>query len=456
MRLSEDFVAQMDSLLEPDELGRFLESMEKPPVVSVRRNKNKSHEFVGTSDLVKWCNRGAYLSERKAFTFDPIMHSGGYYVQDASSMIFDAAIKALALEKPVRYLDLCAAPGGKTTTAIDALPENSLIVANEISGTRSQVLRENIIKWGCPNCVVTNNDNVSLGKLHHFFDIISTDVPCSGEGMMRKDDEALAQWTPALVTQCVARQREIIDAVWGALRPGGVLLYSTCTFNRQENEEMINHIMSNYGAFPIDLKFPVEWNIRKGIDVDYPCYRFMPHCTKGEGLFLCALRKSGEDDEEIKWKPVKRTVTKIPETVSSMLENREWTWQELSGKYIAIPDSHSSEVSLLQEKLRVLYAGVEVAQVKGRDIVPIHSLAMSLAISKHIPKQEIDYEKAIAYLRGDVITLDGVPKGYVIVSHKGLPLGFVKNIGSRANNLYPKEWRIRSSHFPESSPEIVK
>ena len=225
--LPQQFLDQMRALLPGDEYNRFVEAMAEPPRVSIRRNLHKSRGFASGPEQVPWCPLGAYLDEREAFTFHPQFHGGAFYVQDASSMIIHAAIKSLALDSPVRYLDLCAAPGGKTTTAIDALPDRSLVVANEIVGTRAQVLRENIIKWGATGCVVTCNDSRALGALTHFFDIIATDVPCSGEGMMRKDEEAVAQWTPALVEQCAARQREILTAVWDALKPGGVLLYST-------------------------------------------------------------------------------------------------------------------------------------------------------------------------------------------------------------------------------------
>lgn len=452
--LPQQFLDQMRALLPGDEYNRFVEAMAEPPRVSIRRNLHKSRGFASRPELVPWCPLGAYLDEREAFTFHPQFHGGAFYVQDASSMIIHAAIKSLALDSPVRYLDLCAAPGGKTTTAIDALPDRSLVVANEIVGTRAQVLRENIIKWGATGCVVTCNDSRALGALTHFFDIIATDVPCSGEGMMRKDEEAVAQWTPALVEQCAARQREILTAVWDALKPGGVLLYSTCTFNRQENEEMMLWLMENYGTTPIDLKFPEEWGIRHGIDVDFPCYRFMPHTTRGEGLFLCAMRKPDGISTPRRGKPA-RSNAKIAAETQALIKPGNYLWSSDKGVITAIPADQSAEIALLRDNLRVIYTATEVAQEKGRDIVPAHSLAMSQICSNAIPRVEIDYNTAIAYLGGESITLNDAPRGYVAVAYQGGVLGLVKNLGNRANNLYPKEWRIRSRHLPDSIKQII-
>lgn len=290
------FRQQMLALL-PDEADALLQALRTEPSVAVRVNRRKATP-PPTDDHVAWCRSGIYLDARRQFTFDPLLHSGCYYVQDASSMFISHVLSQVAGNSPVAYLDLCAAPGGKTTAAIDALPDGSLVVANEIDSRRVQILRENVVKWGYPHCVVTNSDASRLGKLHEAFDIVAADMPCSGEGMMRKDDEAVAQWTPALVEQCAARQREIASDIWQALKPGGIFIYSTCTFNRAENEDMIDFLVRSLGAEPVDIVSDPSWGIHKGVDTPYPCFRFMPHLTRGEGLFMAVVRKNGEYAEK--------------------------------------------------------------------------------------------------------------------------------------------------------------
>ena len=267
------------------------------PSVAIRLNRAKATGLgVDGADRVPWCHEGFYLDRRGAFTFDPAFHQGLYYVQDPSSMIISEAVRRLTADtqEPVAYLDACAAPGGKTTAAIDALPAGSLVVANEFVPARAAVLRDNIVKWGYPAAVVTQGDTSRFRKLSGMFDIVAADVPCSGEGMMRKDDEAVAQWSPALVNRCAELQREIVANLWPALAPGGYFIYSTCTFNRSEDEENLQWMIDELGAEPVDLGLPGEWMIAGGIGTDLPCYRFLPHRLRGEGLFMGVMRKPGE------------------------------------------------------------------------------------------------------------------------------------------------------------------
>ena len=242
MAIKPEFIEQMKRIV-PGEYEQLVNALQStPPAVSVRLNPMKNAEYPGHP--VPWCGLGRYLDERPAFTFDPLLHAGAFYVQDASSMIIDHIVRTL-VPQPVRYLDLCAAPGGKTTAALSALPEGSLVVANEIMGNRAAILRENVIKWGYPNVVVTNNAPADFTPLRNFFDVIAIDAPCSGEGMFRKDETAVSQWNPGLVCQCADRQKGIIDDIWQSLRPGGLLIYSTCTFNLEENEHMLEHIIKS-------------------------------------------------------------------------------------------------------------------------------------------------------------------------------------------------------------------
>ena len=454
MNLPEAFIEQLRGLL-PDEWEALADAItSSEPSVAVRVNAARGAVVPDGARRVPWCSHGYYLDNRPSFTFDTDWHAGRYYVQDASSM-FIAHVIDCFIHEPVRYLDLCAAPGGKTTAAIQALPEGSMTVANEIVPPRARVLADNVIRWGHPRCVVTSNAPAQVGKLTHFFDVIAADVPCSGEGMMRKDDEAVAQWSPALVEQCAQRQREILTDVWPALRPGGLLIYSTCTYNRQENEEMADFIMRELGATSLEVSVEPSWNIHPAIGNDCHCYRFMPHRVDGEGLFIAVFRKDGDaprQDIRIKEKNTK----KADEIGKNWLNSpNDYVIEQQGDLSIAVPMDIRSEVAALRASLNVLHAGVELATVMGRKTVPHHALAMSTARAiDAFPVCEVDYPTALRYLRGESITVDG-PRGYVLIAHDSAVLGFANNLGNRANNLYPKSQRILSTHLPDEKPHVL-
>ena len=454
MNLPEAFIEQLRGLL-PDEWEALADAItSSEPSVAVRVNTARGADVPDGARRVPWCGQGYYLDNRPPFTFDTDWHAGRYYVQDASSMFIAHVIGSL-IHEPVRYLDLCAAPGGKTTAAIQALPEGSMTVANEIVPPRARVLADNVIRWGHPRCVVTSNAPAQVGKLTNFFDVIAADVPCSGEGMMRKDDEAVAQWSPALVEQCAQRQREILTDVWPALRPGGLLIYSTCTYNRQENEQMADFIVRELGATPLEVPVEPSWNIHPAIGSDCHGYRFMPHRVDGEGLFMAVFRKDGDaprQDIRIKEKNTK----KADEIGKNWLNSpNDYVIEQQGDLSIAVPMDIRSEVAALRASLNVLHAGVELATVMGRKTVPHPALAMSLARSADaFPVCEVDYLTALRYLRGESITLDG-PRGYVLVAHAGAVLGFANNLGNRAHNPYPKSQRILSTHLPDEKPHVL-
>ncbi len=454
MKLPEAFIEQLQGLL-PDEWQALADAItSSEPSVAVRVNAARGVSVPDGARRVPWCGQGYYLDNRPQFTFDTDWHAGRYYVQDASSMFIAHVIGSL-IHEPVRYLDLCAAPGGKTTAAIQALPQRSLVVANEIVPPRARVLADNVIRWGHPRSVVTSNAPAQVGKLTHFFDVVAADVPCSGEGMMRKDDEAVAQWSPALVEQCAQRQREILTDVWPALRPGGLLIYSTCTYNRQENEEMADFIVRELGATSLEVPLDPSWNIHPAIGSDCHGYRFMPHRVDGEGLFMAVFRKDGEgprQDIRIKEKNTKKA-DEIGKNWLSCFD--EYVIGQQGDLSIAVPVDIRCEVAALRTSLTVLHAGVELATVMGRKTVPHHALAMSTArAADAFPVCEMDYQTALRYLRGESITVDG-PRGYVLVAHAGAILGFANNLGNRANNLYPKSQRILSTHLPDEKPHIL-
>lgn len=454
MALPNEFIARTRALL-GEEYDKLEAALQADVPVSIRINQRKG-TGAPTNTPVAWSETGYYLPERLSFTFDPLFHAGAYYVQEASSMFLEQAIRTYVSE-PVCCLDLCAAPGGKSTHLLSLLPEGSLLVSNEVIRTRSNILAENITKWGNPNSIVTNNDPEEIGRLTHLFDVIVTDVPCSGEGMFRKDTDSTGEWSVANVNLCAARQRRIIHDIWNALKPGGLLIYSTCTYNTEENEENIQYIQEELGAEVLPISVKEEWQITGALKNNHPVYRFFPHKTKGEGFFLAVLRKSDGEREELRVKGKNKkekgkTTPTVPHQVSGWIEHPEAYRIEVTGDTVqAIPAAHYDTWQLVSSRLRIVSAGIRLGELKGKDIVPAHALALSTALDKTaFTCAEISWEDAIKYLKKEALTLPSeIEKGYVLVCYKGRPLGFVKHLGNRANNLYPQEWRIRSSYLPE-------
>ena len=410
------------------------------PVVSVRFNPGKGLRYLPSLASVPWCPDACYLEERPAFTFDPQLHAGAYYVQEASSMFLGQAVQHY-MSSATTVLDLCAAPGGKSTLLRALRPSGALLVCNEPVARRAQILAENMTKWGHPSTVVTQNLPVDFAPLRHVFDVIVADVPCSGEGMFRKDAEAVTEWSMQNVLMCQERQRGILADVWPALKPGGLLVYSTCTFNHLEDEDNVEWICRELGAEVMSLPCDASWGITGH-------YHFLPDTARGEGFFLCVLRKS--DDEPLLSAPaVKERRPKPGREQPFPAALRAWVQGDFdfmveSDAAIAFPSSHASLRPLLRRHLHVLSEGVRLADLKGTAWQPSHALAVSQSLVRGtFPEAELAYDQALAYLRREAIPVDA-PPGHVLVTFRGLPLGFVKNLGPRANNLYPAEWRIRS------------
>lgn len=479
MRVPETFVKQTEALLGAEAAALFA-ALEDTAPVSIRLNPGKNgflvaHSFSGN---VLWATQGKYLAERPVFTFDPLFHAGVYYVQEASSMFVEQALNTVFSEWgycPVKVLDLCAAPGGKSTLAASLMPPGSLLVANELVRTRANILAENLIKWGLPDVVVTQSESSTFSSLPGFFDVVLADVPCSGEGMFRKDPVAVAEWSEENVRMCVARQRDIVRHVWPALRPGGFLVYSTCTFNAFENEENVRWMCDELGAELVSIPVQDAWGVTnaRGVlpgltDVGtetnenvFPVYRFMPHRMKGEGFFLALLRKGevGVDPSEsvrpfyksaskVRDNPKKTPV--IPEALRLHLKNAvdfDFFYNR-QGMVSAFPRRYKQDLLVLESQLRVLHAGVVMGMLKGNDWLPDVSLALSQQLDDaQLKTWELSLKQALDYLRREMLLLpQGCPLGWVLVRYNGCPLGWVKNLGSRANNAYPSEWRIRAEN----------
>ncbi|MDR0748703.1 MAG: rRNA cytosine-C5-methyltransferase [Tannerellaceae bacterium] len=447
MILPADFISETRSLL-GSEYPLLEAALQARPTISIRLNPAKGLKDL-PADCVAWCDTGYYLPERPAFTFDPLFHAGAYYVQEASSMFLEQAIRTYA-GGPVKCLDLCAAPGGKSTHLLTALPGGSLLVSNEVIRSRSYILAENTTKWGSPHVIVTHNDPEEIGGLTHFFDMIVVDAPCSGEGMFRKNPESISEWSAGNVALCASRQRRILHDSWGALKPGGILIYSTCTYNLEENEENLHYILAGLGAEALSVPVKEAWNITGPLKYSYPVYRFFPHKTKGEGFFLAVVRKKEDGLPPYRKRPEKekgKAKSAVPAAPCHWLLQPEAYQIEMRGHTItAFPQSATDDLQTIAARLQIVSSGVSLGEVKGRDVVPCHSLAMSTAFNRAaFPVADLTWPDAIRYLRKEAVALPAAfPKGYALATYKGCPLGFVKHIGNRSNNLYPQEWRIRT------------
>jgi len=454
MLLPDEFVKSGKLLLGKD-WDLFVEALDKETPVSIRINPGK-YSGSGLTDRVPWCDTGFYLDKRPSFTFDPLFHAGVYYVQEASSMFVEQVFKQY-LQGDIKVLDLCAAPGGKSTHIASLLSNNSLLVANEVIKNRAGVLAENLVKWGYPNVIVTNNDPKDFSALTDFFDAILIDAPCSGEGMFRKDPRALQEWSAANVRLCKERQQRIISDAWNALKPGGILIYSTCTFNREENEDNVLWVKDNFGADVLPVEINPGWNIATSYDKNIDCYHFFPYKEKGEGFFISVLKKSDKrpEQKELSVKKEKRESNKKQDKLASGYQEyiknpADFIFFNKNNFWFAFPANRYSDFEKVSLHIRIVSGGIFVGEFKGKDFIPRHSLAMSVNLDRNsFMSHEIGWDNAIAYLKNEVISLPQMPKGYILLTYKSYPLGFVKNIGNRANNLYPGEWRIRSTYIPD-------
>ena len=427
-----------------------------PASVSVRLNPFKGGcLFEGRQ--VPWCRSGILLDKRPHFTLDPMFHAGAYYVQDSSSMFVGHVFRHLLTKmdvpssRPLRVLDLCAAPGGKTTDLAASLRQvcgdNFLLVANEVMKARVGVLADNVALWGDPNVVVTSDDPRAFASLNGFFDIILADVPCSGEGMFRKDEQAQQQWSEDNVSLCEARQKRIIADVWPALANEGLLIYSTCTFNRYENDLNVKWIADELGAESLLDGDPLSAS--SGVIPTEHGYSLVPGHVEGEGQYCAALRKTSRS--EIEYRPAVRQRSQrpsqkeqpLPKGIDGFL-NRKVILRQKADTVTAVPAMLSEYVMMLEQVLHVISAGCAVGTLKGQIMVPDADLALSLMFERSsFPYVELNLQDALAYLHRDAIMLDDAPKGYVVVGYRNLPLGFVKNLGNRCNNLHPQSRRIR-------------
>lgn len=472
------FADAMAALFGAERGARLCEALDTPPQTSVRLNSRKRclTPLFGDGTPVPWCADARWLDTRPLFTMMPEMHAGGFYVQEAASTVYQwlaGHVAAMTGHRPLRVLDLCAAPGGKTTAMLNALPDGSVVMANEHSPLRAKVLAENLTKYGYPSVLVTRGDGRAVSGMAGMFDLVTVDAPCSGEGMMRREEVARTQWNDGLVRSCAMLQRELLSAAVSALRPGGCLIYSTCTFNAREDEENVRLAMEEFGLVPALPEIPAIWNIPSSLDPAVPALRFIPGETRTEGLFVTVLRRPGTlvpEPADFTPPAVRRRGCKPGRDTSSGRGGGRtscdrggaatpacagWIaageipggvlWHTDESSVRAVPAAVARLEEALPDGLRVVMAGVEVAVSRGRDLFPAPPLALSTILDPEaFPSVDLDRDGAVRYLRLEPVTLpDGTPRGPVLVRHNGLALGWLKNIGTRANNLWPRDWRIR-------------
>ncbi len=454
-QLPDAFESQMHALLGPAEFALLKEGLERPTQTSIRLNHKKPVDISFPKRPIPWAKDGYFLEERPSFTGDPSFHAGAYYVQEASSMFISHILESQQIPKGV-YLDLAAAPGGKSTLLSSYLGEEGLLVANEVIAARAQILKENLIKWGLGNTVVTNNDPEHFSPLEGFFDLVLVDAPCSGEGMFRKDPQARAEWSPDHVNLCAARQKRIVDKAGELVKGGGYLLYSTCTFNEKENEEILRFLTEEFAFEPVQIPLDPSWGIVETEvtteEGTFYGYRFFPHKVAGEGFFITVLQRpegaytqEAPTTKEFKHHSLKR----LGEKESTVLE------QELGGDgsgkfyllqeaYFRINGSYARVVEKLAQVLSIRYFGVELGKKQGKEWIPSHEWALSTLPKNGFPQQELAIEEALDFLRKKEQSFAELPLGWVLLTYQNLPLGWIKNLGKRVNNYYPKEWRIRN------------
>lgn len=420
---------------------KLLEALNQDAPTSIRYNSSKHNPEFKNSKPISWSKNGVLLTERPIFTLDPHFHGGCYYPQESGSQFLDFILRALELPENPIILDLCAAPGGKSTLIADFLNKNGLLVSNEIIPNRAKILKENLIKWGTHNSIVTTNDPKDFSKLPHLFDVIVVDAPCSGEGMFRKDLNARNEWSKEHVKLCSSRQKRIVMDVWNSLKPGGYFIYSTCTFNEDENENNIRWLLENTESKIVDLVVPDAEKGRGNIG-----YYALPSKLESEGFYFCVIQKT-ENLTESKFR--KQNSKKLSE-FKSLEKIDSWINQsesivilEWNSFLFAVPKIFVPQIIHINEELRVIKLGTEIGELTTKGLLPNVALGLDPSIrNTNFPQCALTEKEALLYLKGETFQLAG-QIGYQLMSFNGTGLGFIKHLGNRFNNLYPKEWRIR-------------
>lgn len=421
-------------------LGKeLLDALDLNPPVSIRFHSKKQNSNIPYIEKIPWCENAVYLETRPSYTLDPLFHAGAYYPQEAGSMVLDAVLRQLPLSANPKVLDLCAAPGGKSTLIASFMENKGLLVSNEVIQQRSKILKENLSKWGYTNTIVTNNDPKDFCRLEHFFDVIVIDAPCSGEGMFRKDSKAREEWSENNVQLCSGRQKRIVMDAWDALKPGGFLIYSTCTFNSCENEENVKWFSDELNAviLPMDLQDTI---LKGREEIGNYC---IPGKAEAEGFYIAVLQKT---DDSIK----RHRFTRKNEfrNQKDLLDLQKYVSLDnvsvinWNNRLLALPADLENEMLHVQAQMRLQKMGTCLGEIAKKGIIPNEELALDSFLNIFQDKIDLDQQRALQFLHGDTFGLDG-KHGFCLITFQNESLGWIKHLGNRFNNLYPKEWRIR-------------
>ncbi|MDQ3682455.1 MAG: hypothetical protein M3352_05190 [Bacteroidota bacterium] len=426
-------------------------------ITSIRINPSKlleSSQVPSTGgdlgEAVPWSQYGYYLDQRPSFTFDPLFHAGCYYVQEASSMFLEQALQqTVDLSQPLKLLDLCGAPGGKSTHIQSLISKESLLITNEVIKNRVPVLVQNITKWGCENVIVTYNDPKHFSMLEGYFDVIVVDAPCSGSGLFRKDAEAVEEWSLNNVALCSQRQQRILADVMPSLKKDGVLIYSTCSYSKEEDEEIGDWLVEEFKMKNEKLKINATWGIVETLFTKKSAagYRFFPDKLKGEGFFLACFRKREESSSlKIKTKRAGQVSKQEQGVIDKWISEKGYSFFYNHHSIYALPENLFDDYSFLQQHLNVYHAGIAIGQVLRDKLIPQHGLALSKLLSLKIPFLELSFEQAIKFLQKSDLHIIPNKQGWQVVTYKNYTLGWINSLSNRINNYYPKELRILKRH----------
>lgn len=441
MNISEEFIKHLSNLPGFDRSG-FLDAHNQEALTSVRAHPKKFFPFDKLKP-VPWHSEGFYLQKRPDFTLDPFFQSGNYYVQEASSMFLREVLNQLVLPDNPLILDLCASPGGKSTDVLSFLNGNGLLVSNEISPKRVSALVHNISKWSYPNSIVTHNSPQQITNSISEFDVILIDAPCSGSGMFRKIPEWANEWSLKLVNDCAERQKKILSEVIPQMKENSYLIYSTCSYSREENEAVIEFVCNEFNLESHEVILNNDWGINKSNIGTINAFRFWPQNLNGEGFFISVLNAKHQP-EKVKRKTKNKFKYNQNKIVNEMLNfNSENSIFEDHEK-VYFWNRYVHDFLQNNNELRYVKRGVLLGEFKGSDFIPAYDFAMSGLTSTEIQCLELSREDAVKYLRKEnlVLNTDGMKKGFALVKHQNNSLGWAKILNGRINNYYPSEFRV--------------